>query len=183
MGLSVVRDLREVRAAAGRRRSSGSRPTCSQGLYSPVARPACRTTRFARMSATWSKVRTWLGKPLWDMLPADADSYFGTVLRAVPIPTRLARAQALKTPISSFLEPLWHKIEIHNLTGRVVECPIDEINRRPRPAPPGRRVRTRRDHSNPILRSRATDHPPNPSRGTRSTGLSTNPRINSPQIH
>ena len=53
---------------------------------------------------------------------------------------------------------------------------------RPRPAPPGRRVRTRRDHSNPILRSRATD-PPNPSRGTRSTGLSTNPRINSPQIH
>ena len=53
---------------------------------------------------------------------------------------------------------------------------------RPRPAPSGRRVRTRRDHSDPILRSRATD-PPNPSRGTRSTGLSTNPRINSPQIH
>ena len=62
-----------------------------------------------------------------------------------------------------------------------VDRQLDEALR-PRPAPPGRRVRTRRDHSNPILRSRATD-PPNPSRGTRSTGLSTNPRINSPQIH
>ncbi|SOJ57619.1 hypothetical protein MSIMFB_05096 [Mycobacterium simulans] len=31
-------------------------------------------------------------------------------------------------PISSFWK-LRHKIEIYNLTGRVVECPIDEINR------------------------------------------------------
>jgi hypothetical protein len=53
------------------------------------------------------------------MSPAYADSYFGTVLHAVPIPTRLARAQALKTYFE-FLE-LRHKIEIHNLTGRVVE--------------------------------------------------------------
>jgi hypothetical protein len=24
---------------------------------------------------------------------------------------------------------LRHKLELHNLTGRVVECPLDEINR------------------------------------------------------
>ena len=33
------------------------------------------------------QVRTWFGKPLWDMLSADADSYFGTVL---PDPLHLA---------------------------------------------------------------------------------------------
>ncbi|MEU4896166.1 hypothetical protein AB0B12_25975 [Streptomyces sp. NPDC044780] len=44
--------------------------------------------------------------------------------RAAP---RLARAQALTTYFL-FLE-LRHKVEIHRMTGRVVECPIDEMNR------------------------------------------------------
>ena len=180
MGLSVVRDLREVRAAAGPEEVEWFETDVFAGFVLARCAAGLSDNTIRSDVSHLEQVRTWLGKPLWDMLPADADSYFGTVLRAVPIPTRLARAQALKTYFE-FLE-LRHKIEIHNLTGRVVECPIDEINRRPRPAPPGRRVRTRRDHSNPILRSRATD-PPNPSRGTRSTGLSTNPRINSPQIH
>jgi hypothetical protein len=61
------------------------------------------------------------------MEPADADGYFGTVLRTVPTNTRLGRAQALKTYFE-FVE-LRHKVEIHNLTGRVAECPIDEMNR------------------------------------------------------
>jgi hypothetical protein len=42
------------------------------------------------------QVRTWFGRPLWDMEPADADAYFGTVLRAVPPNTWLARAQVLE---------------------------------------------------------------------------------------
>ena len=41
--------------------------------------------------------------------------------------TRLARAQALKTYFL-FLE-LRHKVEIHQMTGHVVECPVDEVNR------------------------------------------------------
>ncbi|MEV4888999.1 hypothetical protein AB0K48_06390 [Nonomuraea sp. NPDC055795] len=41
--------------------------------------------------------------------------------------TRLSRAQALKT-FFVFLE-LRHKAEIHQMTGRVVECLIDEMNR------------------------------------------------------
>src|SRR5664280_1800877 len=57
----------------------------------------------------------------------DADRYFGEVLRAAAKGTRLSRAQALKTYFL-FLE-LRHKVEIHQMTGRVVECPIDEINR------------------------------------------------------
>ena len=27
------------------------------------------------------QVRAWLGRPLWDMEPTDADAYFGRVLR------------------------------------------------------------------------------------------------------
>ncbi|MGO4587259.1 hypothetical protein AB4Z38_25770, partial [Arthrobacter sp. 2RAF6] len=35
------------------------------------------------------QVRTWLGKPLWDMEPTDADIYFGKVLRDAAKGTRL----------------------------------------------------------------------------------------------
>jgi integrase/recombinase XerD len=64
---------------------------------------------------------------LWEMEPADADAYFGKALHTAAKNTRLARAQALKTYVQ-FLE-LRHKVEIHQMTGRVVECPIDEMNR------------------------------------------------------
>jgi hypothetical protein len=43
------------------------------------------------------QVRTWFGKPLWDMEPADADAYFGQVLRGAAKGTRLGRSQALTT--------------------------------------------------------------------------------------
>ena len=43
------------------------------------------------------QVRAWFGRPLWEMQPADADAYFGKVLRAAARNTRLARAQALRT--------------------------------------------------------------------------------------
>ncbi|MEW2581038.1 hypothetical protein [Streptomyces syringium] len=73
------------------------------------------------------QVRTWFGRLLWDMEPTDADAYFGRVLRGSPGSTRLARSQALGRYFL-FLE-LRHKVEIHRMTGRVVECPIDETNR------------------------------------------------------
>ncbi|GAA2277559.1 hypothetical protein GCM10010149_21160 [Nonomuraea roseoviolacea subsp. roseoviolacea] len=43
------------------------------------------------------QVRAWFGRPLWEMEPADADVYFGKVLRTTAKGTRLSRAQALKT--------------------------------------------------------------------------------------
>ncbi len=73
------------------------------------------------------QIRAWLGRLLWELEPADADVYFGKVLRSTAKGTRLSRAQALKT-FFLFLE-LRHKVEIHQMTGRVVECPIDEMNR------------------------------------------------------
>ncbi|MFJ6797073.1 hypothetical protein [Streptomyces sp. NPDC091268] len=61
------------------------------------------------------------------MEPADRDVYFGKVLRGSPSGIRLGRSQALTTYFM-FL-PLRHKVEFHRMTGRVVEYPIDEINK------------------------------------------------------
>ena len=49
------------------------------------------------------------------------------MLRDARPSTRTGRAAAL-TVFFQFLE-LRHKAEIYNLTGRVAECPLDEMNR------------------------------------------------------
>jgi hypothetical protein len=72
-------------------------------------------------------IRTWFARPLWEMQPADADVYFGKVLRDAKPSTRTGRAAALAVYFE-FLE-LRYKVEIYNLTGRVAECPLDEMNR------------------------------------------------------
>src|SRR5512142_2374198 len=61
------------------------------------------------------------------MQPADGDAYFGQGVRHAPIGTRLRRAAA----VAVFFEllELRHKVEIHAVTGMVVACPIDEMNR------------------------------------------------------
>jgi hypothetical protein len=46
---------------------------------------------------------------LWEMQPADADEYFGKVLRGAARGTRLSRAQALKT---YFLFVTWTQLEL-----------------------------------------------------------------------
>ncbi|MEV6360345.1 tyrosine-type recombinase/integrase [Nocardia asteroides] len=73
------------------------------------------------------QVRNWFGRPLWEMEPRDADRYFGTMLRKVSAATRSARARAVVTYFA-FLEARY-QVLLHELTGRVVECPIDEMNR------------------------------------------------------
>ena len=73
------------------------------------------------------QIRTWFGRPLWEMQPADADDYFGRVLRDSAKGTRLGRPAALSVYFT-FLE-LRHKVEIHQMTGIVVQCPLDEMNR------------------------------------------------------
>ena len=83
-------------------------------------------------------IRDWFGRPLWEMQPEDADAYFGKVLRDARPSTHTGRAAAL-TVYFQFLE-LRHKAEIYNLTGRVAECPLDEMNRPRASADPQLRV-------------------------------------------
>jgi hypothetical protein len=57
-------------------------------------------------------------------------AYFGKVLRDARPSTRAGRAAALTVYFQ--LVELRDKVDLHIMTGRVVECPLDEINR-PRP--------------------------------------------------
>ncbi|GAA4479346.1 site-specific tyrosine recombinase XerD [Rhodococcus olei] len=127
MGLSVVRDLRERRVLASPEEIADFETDVMSGFVLARAAAGLADSTIRADVTNLEQVRTWLGRPLWEMEPADADGYFGKALRQAAKNTRLARAQALKTYFC-FLE-LRHKIEIHALTGRVVECPIDEINR------------------------------------------------------
>ncbi|MGH3536586.1 MAG: site-specific integrase, partial [Pseudonocardiaceae bacterium] len=125
--LAVVRDLREQRAPAGPEELAEFETDVLAGFVLARASAGLADATIRGDVGHLDQVRTWFGKPLWEMEPADADTYFGKVVRHSAKRTRLARAQALTTYFA-FLE-LRYKVEIHQLTGRVVECPIDEMNR------------------------------------------------------
>ncbi len=127
MSLAAVRDLRDVRAPAGPEELVEFETYVLAGFVLARAAAGLADDTISSDVVHVEQTRAWLGRPLWEMEPADADAYFGKVLRGAAKGTRLSRAQALKTYFL-FLE-LRHKVEIHNLCGRVVECPIDEMNR------------------------------------------------------
>ena len=144
MTLAVVRDLREARAPAGAEELVAFETDVLAGFVLARAAAGLSDGTISSDVIHLEQVRAWFGRPLWDMEPADADAYFGKVLRGAARGTRLSRAQALKTYFV-FVE-LRHKAEIHQMTGRVAECPIDEVNRprgRSRPGCGSRRRRIR----------------------------------------
>ena len=126
MALAVVRDLRDARAVAGPDELAAFETDVLAGFVLARAAAGLSDGTISSDVIHLEQVRAWLGRPLWDMEPPDADEYFGKVLRSTAKRTRLSRAQALKTYFL-FLE-LRHKAEIHQMTGSVVECPIDEVN-------------------------------------------------------
>ena len=127
MGLAVVRDLREMRAPASQEELADFETDVLSGFVLARAAAGLADSTIRSDVVNLEQVRAWFGRPLWEMEPADADAYFGTALRAAAKNTRRGRAQALKTYFQ-FLE-LRHQSEIHQLTGRVAECPIDAMNR------------------------------------------------------
>ena len=127
MSLAVVRDLRDVRSPAGPDELAAFETDVLAGFVLARAAAGLSDGTISSDVVHLEQVRAWFGRPLWDMEPADADMYFGKVLRDAAKGTRLARSQALKTYFL-FLE-IRHKAGIHQLTGRVAECPVDEMNR------------------------------------------------------
>ena len=127
MSLAAVRDLRVARAPATAEDLAALETDALAGFVLARAAAGLSDGTIASDVLHLEQVRAWFGLPLWDMEPPDADAYFGKVLRDTAKGTRLSRAQALKTYFL-FLE-LRHKVEIHQMTGRIVECPIDEMNR------------------------------------------------------
>ena len=127
MALAVVRDLREHRAPATEEELADFETDVLAGFVLARASAGLVDSTIRNDTNHLELVRDWFGRPLWQMQPPDADTYFGKVLRDAKPSTRTGRAAAL-TVYFQFLE-LRHKIEIHNLTGRVVEGPLDEMNR------------------------------------------------------
>jgi integrase/recombinase XerD len=127
LALAVVRDLRDYRTPVTAEDLERFEVDLLAGFVLARA-SAGLTDATVRGDVTHlEQVRSWFGRPLWEMAPADADAYFGRELRRGAAGTRLARSQALST-FFEYLE-LRHQVEIHALTGRVVQCPIDEVNR------------------------------------------------------
>jgi integrase/recombinase XerD len=125
--LAVVQDLRQRRAPVSAEELEQFETDVLAGFVLARASAGLADETIRGDVSNLDQVRTWFGRPLWEMQPANADDYFGRVLRGAPSGTRLARSQALRVYFE-FLE-LRHQVEIHNMTGLVVTCPIDEINR------------------------------------------------------
>ena len=123
----MIHDLREARAPRGPDELAAFETDVLAGLVLARAAAGLADSTIAGEVIHLEQVRAWLGRALWTMQPADADAYFGQVLRGAARGTRLARAQALKTYFL-FLE-LRHRPDIHAATGFVVESPLDEVNR------------------------------------------------------
>jgi site-specific recombinase XerD len=127
LGLAVVRDLRQARAPAGPEELAAFETDALAGFVLARASAGLADSTIRSDLGHLEQVRVWFGRPLWELEPADADVYFGRVLRSAASGTRRARAQALAI-YYQFLE-LRHQVELHQLTGHVVTCPIDELNR------------------------------------------------------
>ena len=126
-GLSVVRDLREVRRPASPEELADYETDLLAGFVLARSSAGLSDGTIRGEVSNLEQVREWFGRPLWEMDPADANAYFGRVMRAAASGTRHARAGALVSYFA-FLE-LRHQAELHALTGRVVTCPVDEMNR------------------------------------------------------
>ena len=127
MALAAVRDLREHRVPASEDELADFETDVLAGFVLARASAGLTDSTIRNDANHLDLIRDWFGRPLWEMQPTDADTYFGKVLRNARPSTRTGRAAAL-TVYFQFLE-LRHKVELHQLTGRVVECPLDEINR------------------------------------------------------
>jgi len=127
LALAVVRDLREQRSPTTDEELADYETDLLAGFVLARASAGLADSTIRNDTNHLELIRDWFDRPLWEMQPADADAYFGKVLRDAKPATRTGRAAALAV-FFEFLE-LRHKVELHNLTGRVVECPLDEMNR------------------------------------------------------
>jgi integrase len=127
LALAAVRDLRGLRSAATDEELADYETDLLAGFVLARASAGLADSTIRNDTNHLELIRDWFGRPLWEMAPADADAYFGKALREARPATRTGRAAVL-TVFFEFLE-LRHKVELHNLTGRVVECPLDEMNR------------------------------------------------------
>lgn len=126
MALAAVTDLRERRGSASTEELEQFEVDVLAGYVLARSSAGVTDATIRGEVGHLERLRAWFGRPLWEMEPADADRYFGQELRASPSGTRLVKAQALRMYFE-FLE-LRHQVELHAMTGRLVSCPVDDMN-------------------------------------------------------
>jgi hypothetical protein len=156
--LALVRDMRELREPSSADEVADFETDVLAGFVLARASAGLADSTIRNDTGHLDLIRNWFGRPLWEMQPEDADAYFGKVLRDAKPSTRTGRAAAL-TVYFQFLE-LRHKAEIYNLTGRVAECPLDEMNRPRASADPQLRVPRPRGRSSGCSPGGARSWPP-----------------------
>lgn len=95
MALAAVRDLRELRSPATEEELAEFETDLLAGFVLARASAGLVDSTIRNDANHLELVRDWFGRPLWEMQPADADAYFGTVLREARPATRTGRAAAL----------------------------------------------------------------------------------------
>ena len=101
MALAVVRDLREHRAPASEDELADFETDVLAGFVLARASAGLTDSTIRNDTNHLELIRDWFGRSLWEMQPADADTYFGTVLRNAKPSTRTGRAAALTVSSSS----------------------------------------------------------------------------------
>jgi integrase/recombinase XerD len=125
--LAVVRDLSDRRAELGPDDIAAFETDVLAGFLLARAAAGLADSTVRGDIGHLDQVRSWFGRPLWEMKPPDADLYLVKSMHGAAKATRVGRALAIQTYFE-YLE-LRHSVEIHNVTGHLVACPIDEMNR------------------------------------------------------
>ena len=93
--LALVRDLREHRVPASAEELAGFGTDVLAGFVLARASAGLADSTIRHDTGHLELIRGWFGRPLREMQPADADAYFGRVLRDARPSTRTGRAAAL----------------------------------------------------------------------------------------
>ena len=127
MSLAVVRDLRAARPAPTPEQLDAFEQDLVAGFV--LARSAARLTdeSIRRDVGYVMEFRESMGRYLWTARPDDVDRYLAVWCKGQAHNTLRVKAQGIAA-FWQYLE-LRHKAEIHALTGEVVACPVDEMNR------------------------------------------------------
>jgi integrase/recombinase XerD len=79
LSLAAVQDLREARSPAGPAELAAFEMDVLAGFVLARAAAGLADATIRSDVSPLEQLRSWFGRPLWDMEPADADAHFGTV--------------------------------------------------------------------------------------------------------
>jgi integrase len=127
VALALVRDLRSVRAAPTLDELDDFEQDLVAGYVLARSAAGVLDSSIQEEVRAVSEFRESMGRHLWTARPDDVDRYLGERCRGQKHSTLSGKAFGVSV-FFEFLE-LRHKAEIYALTGEVVQCPVDEMNR------------------------------------------------------